>query len=93
MTSIRATSVSLSWSIPSDSVVTSYEVMWQEVNSAEMISGSLNVTSYTIEHLQCTTPYTITATAHNAAGRNESLPIIITTGKAYTYYLTQGVAE
>ena len=83
VTSIRATSITLSWSVPGDSVVTSYEVMWQEVNSStEMISGSLNVTSYTIEDLLSTTPYTIITTAYNAAGSNESLPIIITTGNA-----------
>ena len=32
--STTSTSISLSWSVPSDSVVTSYEVVWQEISSA-----------------------------------------------------------
>ena len=88
VTSITATSVSLSWSVPSDSVVTSYEVMWRETDSGatEMTSGSLTDTSYTIEQLDSTTTYTITVTATNQAGNTSSLPIIISTG-IYIYSL------
>ena len=77
VTSITATSISLSWSVPSDSVVTSYAVMWRETDSGatEMTSGSLTDTSYTIEQLDSTTIYTITVTAANQAGNTDSLPI------------------
>ena len=79
VSSITATSISLSWS---DSVVTSYEVMWRETDSGttEMISGSLTDTSYTIEQLDSTTIYTVTVTATNQAGNTDSLPVIISTG-------------
>ena len=82
VTSITATSISLSWSVPSDSVVTSYEVMWRETDSGatEMTSGSLTDTSYTIEQLDSTTIYTITVTASNTGGDTFSLPVIISTG-------------
>ena len=82
VTSITATSISLSWSVPSDSVVTSYEVMWRETDSGatEMTSGSLTDTSYTIQQLDSTTIYTITVTASNTAGDTDSLPVIISTG-------------
>ena len=52
VTSITATSISLSWSVPSGSVVTSSEVMWREASSgtSEGTSGSLTDTSYTIDH-------------------------------------------
>ena len=85
VTSIAATSISLSWSVPSDSVVTSYmyEVMWRETDggATEMTSDSLTDTSYTIEQLDSTTIYTITVTATNQAGNStDSLPVIISTG-------------
>ena len=83
VSSITATSISLSWSVPSDSVVTSYEVMWRETDSGatEMTSGSLTDASYTIEQLDSTTIYTITVAAANSAGiSTDSLPIIISTG-------------
>ena len=82
VTSITATSISLSWSVLSDSVVTSYEVMWRETDSGatEMTSDSLTDTSYTIEQLDSTTIYTITVTASNTAGNTDSLPVIISTG-------------
>ena len=59
VTSITATSISLSWSVPSGSVVTSSEVMWREASSgtSEGTSGSLTDTSYTIDQLESTTIY------------------------------------
>ena len=83
VTSITATSISLSWSVPSGPVVTSYEVMWHEAGSGmtEMTSGSLTDTSYTIEQLDSTTIYTITVIAINSAGNTDGLPVIISTGK------------
>ena len=80
---ITATSISLFWSVPSDSMVTSYEVMWRE-GATEITSGSLTTTSYTIQQLESNTStnYTIIVLATNIAGSTESLPIIFYTGNA-----------
>ena len=81
--SISATSISLSWSVPSDSVVISSQVIWQVVDSsigAFGSSGSLTDTSYTIEGLVTTTIYNITVIVTNTAGSTESHPIIVSTG-------------
>ena len=77
VTSITATSISLSWSVPSGSVVTSSEVMWREASSgtSEGTSGSLTDTSYTIDQLESNTIYTITVTVSNTAGSTDSHPI------------------
>ena len=71
------TSISLSWSVPSGSVVDSYEVMWTseecpddvDEGSATITDGS---TSYTIESLREGSSYTITVTATNSAGTTPS---------------------
>ena len=81
--SISATSISLSWSVPSDSVVISSQVIWQVVDSSSGAfgsSGSLTDTSYTIEGLVTTTIYNITVIVTNTAGSTESHPIIVSTG-------------
>ena len=86
VTSITATSISLSWSVPSGSVVTSYEVMWQALSSGDEdnddegsgTSGSITSTSYTIQELESNTVYSVTVTVTNAAGSTVSHPIIIT---------------
>ena len=73
VTSTTATSISLSWSVPSGSVVDSYVVMWTseecpddaDEGSAAITDGS---TSYTIERLREGSSYTITVTATNSAG-------------------------
>ena len=81
--SITTTSISLSWSIPSGSVVDSYVVTWQELSSdggAIFTSGSITDTSYTIEALQSTTIYNITFIVTNTFGNARSHPIIISTG-------------
>ena len=71
VTSITATSISLSWSVPSGSVVTSYEVMWTS-EECDVDEGSATITdsstSYTIESLREGSSYTITVTATNSAG-------------------------
>ena len=81
VTSITATSISLSWSVPSGSVVSSSEVMWREASSgtSEGTSGSLTDTSYTIDQLESTTIYNITVTVSNTVGRTDSQPVIIST--------------
>ena len=71
--STTATSISLSWSVPSGSLVDSYEVMWDRVTcpddedegSTTIIDGS---TSHTIMALEDGSSYTITVTASNAIG-------------------------
>ena len=84
VTSITSTSISLSWSVPSGSVVTSYEVMWRALSSGDEAnddggsgtSGSITSTSYTIQELESLTIYNITVTVINAAGIAVSRPII-----------------
>ena len=71
-----ATTISLSWSVPSGSVVTSYVVMWQRDTSMcpGDDEGSMSVTttdistSHTITVQQEDSDYVITVTAVNAAG-------------------------
>ena len=86
VTSITSTSISLSWSVPSGSVVTSYEVMWRALSRGDEAnddrgSGTIVVvlrtsTSYTIQELKSLTIYNITLTVINAAGNAVSRPII-----------------
>ena len=86
VTSITSTSISLSWSVPSSSVVTRYEVMWQALSSGDQAnddggsgtSGSITSTSYTIQELESNTVYSVTVTVTNVAGSTVSQPIIIT---------------
>ena len=71
--STTATTISLSWSVPSGSVVDSYEVMWtSEECSDDVDEGSATITdgstSHTIESLREGSSYTITVTATNSAG-------------------------
>ena len=84
MTSTTATSISLSWSVPGGSAVTSYEVMWRALDSGDEdnddggsgTSGSITSTSYTIEDLESFTIYNITVTVLNEFGIAVSQPII-----------------
>ena len=73
VSSTTATTISLSWSVPSGSVVDSYEVVWETDSSATITDGS--ITSYTITGLEEETNYTITVTATNAAGSAASEPV------------------
>ena len=90
VTTVTATSISLSWSVPSGSVVTSSEVMWREASSgtSEGTSGSLTDTSYTIDQLESTTIYTITVTVSNTAGTTDSQPVIISTSNSHYIMMT-----
>ena len=71
-----ATAVSLSWSVPSGSVVEGYEVEWRRDTSGECPEedeGSASITdgsttSYDIEGLEEDSRYNITVTASNGAG-------------------------
>ena len=89
MSSTTATTISLSWSVPSGSVVDSYEVMWERDTSGECPDedeGSATITdgstSYTITGLEEDSSYTITVTATNAVGSAVSHPLTGTTGEA-----------
>ena len=89
VSSTTATTISLSWSVPSGSVVDSYEVMWERDTSEECPDedeGSATITggstSYTITGLEEDSSYTITVTATNAAGSAVSDPVTGMTGEA-----------
>ena len=92
--STTATSISLSWSVPSNTVVISYEVMWKVSRSVggnhsttmaddEGTSGVIasSSTSYTIEQLESSTAYTITVRVANAAGNTVSQPTVVSTSQ------------
>ena len=95
--SVTATTISLSWSVPSESVVTSYEVTWQRSSSAARSSGSSTTraedgvgtsseisdgsTSYTIVDLESGTFYSITVRVSNAAGSADSSLVNISTSR------------
>ena len=83
--SIAATSISLSWSVPSDSVVTSSKVTWQELSNGGITStsGSITDTSYTIEELESTTIYNVTVTVANALTAIPSLFQLVLTEWLY----------
>ena len=75
------TTISLSWT-SADSVVDSYEVMWERDTSVECPDedeGSATITdgstSYTITGLEEGSNYIITVTATNAAGSAVSDPV------------------
>ena len=82
VSSTTATTIYLSWSVPSGSVVESYEVTWER----EIIRRSTTITdgstSYTIRGLEPEANYTITVAASNGAGSAVSDPVTGTTGRA-----------
>ena len=81
VSSITASSISLSWSVASGRVA-SWEVVWRPTDrGTESTSGSLPGNTYTIHNLDSSTIYTVTIIATNAAGSNKSPSIIISTGK------------
>ena len=66
-----ATSISLSWSVPSGSVVDSYEVMWTSDECPDDIlnsSSTITDTSHIIGGLRGGTSYSITVSATNSVG-------------------------
>ena len=72
---ITATSISLSWSVPSGSVVTSYEVVWQRDTCSDEDEDSHTTaddsTTYVIRGLEEDSSYSITVRASNTAGSSE----------------------
>ena len=77
--STTATSISLSWTISTDSEVTSYEVMWQlsgsEVICTAMLTGS--ATGYSVIRLESGSIYSITVTAATTSGTVTSTPLLV----------------
>ena len=74
-TAVTPTSIFLFWSVPSDSVVDSYEVMWTSDECPDDVdegSTTTSETSYIIEGLREGTRYTITVSATNSAGTSPS---------------------
>ena len=71
-----ATSISLSWSVPTDSVVTQYLVEWQRdtsVGCTDEDQGNTTITdgsivSYDIPELEENSRYMMTVTVSNSAG-------------------------
>ena len=81
VSSITATSISLSWSVVGGSVAWS-EVVWRETagRGTESSSGNLTDTSYTINNLMSSTNYSAIVRVTNIAGTTESSQIIVSTG-------------
>ena len=76
LVSAAATTISLSWSVPSGSVVTGYLIEWQRNTSIgcsdeDQDNTTITDTSYTISGLEEDSRYTITVTASNTAGSSE----------------------
>ena len=90
--STTATTISLSWSVPSGSVVDSYEVMWEGDGTRSSTTITDGSTSHTITGLEEDKSYTITVTATNAAGSIATHPLTIVTeeaGKQYAQCTTE----
>ena len=82
VSSTTATTISLSWSVPSGSVVDSYEVTWETDGNRSNTTITDGSISYTIRGLEAEANYTITVTASNTAGSAVSDPVTGTTGRA-----------
>ena len=86
-----ATIISLSWSVPSGSVVTSYEVMWQRdtsVGCSDEDEGSTTIytnaisTTHAISGLEEDSLYRITVTAVNSFASIVSETVTVMTEEA-----------
>ena len=71
---VSSTAISISWSVPDGSVVTSYEVEWRsnqcpdDYISYNATTLSDETTSYELSHLRAGTSYNISVKAINLAG-------------------------
>ena len=90
-----ATSISLSWSVPSGSEVDSYEVMWQRDTSGECPDEDMDsvtvsgiTTSYTITDLEENSNYSIILRAVNMVGSAHSNTTTATTLDSGIYRYT-----
>ena len=87
------TSISISWGVPSGSVVDNYEVMWTSRGCPDDIhhdSGTTTDTSYTVEGLREGTSYNIIVSATNSAGTVYSDPVTEETQETgeWPFYIT-----
>ena len=80
--STTATSITLKWSVSSDSDVEKYIVTWEETNSVTSLTVTItdhSATTYTLMGLESDTMYSITVTVVNAIGSTTSTPILVST--------------
>ena len=82
VSSTTATTISLSWSVPSGSVVESYEVTWEREGIRSSTTIPDGSTSYTIRGLEAEANYTITVAASKKTGSAVSDLVTGTTGRA-----------
>ena len=80
VTNIEATSISLFWSVPSGTVVTSYKIEWERDTSADcpvphqnssIIYSSFTTAHYDVVGLEEGSVYTFRVIAYNKAGTSE----------------------
>ena len=86
--STTATSITLRWSVSSDSPVDRYVVTSEESNSAASVTVTItdpSVTTYTLMGLESEATYSITVTASNAIGSTTSTPILVSTTEGMLY--------
>ena len=86
--STTATSITVRWSVSSDSLVDRYVVTWEKSDSAASITVTItdpSATTYTLMGLESETTYSITVTVSNAVGSTTSTPILVTTSKGMLY--------
>ena len=68
------TTISISWSVPSGSVVEQYEVEWSshQCPDGQVETVTRNSSDFTVSNLWPETNYTISVSAINSAGRSTS---------------------
>lgn len=84
--SVTATTISISWTLPSSSVVDSYEVMWWASNDDDSTtsadqsatSGKITSESFTIMGLKSSTDYIISVAVTNGAGNSSRIITAVT---------------
>ena len=88
VSSTTESTIHLTWSVPSGSVVDSYEVKWERDTSGECPDEDVGnatithgLTSFSIRQLEESSTYNITVTANNIAGSVVSDPVITMTRK------------
>ena len=86
--STTATTITVRWSVSSDSLVDRYVVMWEKSNSAASVTVTItdpSATTYTLMGLESEATYSITVTASNAVGSTTSTPILVSTTEGMLY--------
>ena len=89
---VTTTSISISWSVPDGSVVTSYEVMWTSDDIMED-EGNVTITNGSTNHimsdLRRDVSYIITVNATNSVGTSSSdIVTVQTEGEKLVYTCT-----